>query len=89
MLVPNNDITFSFPIKERNSESGYYYFDTRHLDQDMNYRTKRIFILSVFLLCFQVVYTQNILGISSYSYNHQQEQCDTINVDSLFNNDFF
>ena len=35
MLVPNNDITFSFTGKERDSETGYGYFGARYMDHEL------------------------------------------------------
>ena len=35
MLVPNNDITFSFTGKERDEETGYGYFGARYMDHEL------------------------------------------------------
>jgi len=35
MLVPNNDITFSFTGKENDAETGYGYFGARYMDHEL------------------------------------------------------
>ena len=35
MLVPNDDITFSFSSKEREAETGYGYFGARYMDHEL------------------------------------------------------